>query len=40
LLASPRHRADLRDPNFDAAGVGMAPGAEGMKCFAVVFAGR
>lgn len=37
---SPPHRANLRDPNFNLVGVDMALGADGMKYFAVVFAGR
>ncbi len=40
FLNSPPHRANLRDPNFNLVGVGMALSADGMKYFAVVFAGR
>jgi len=40
FMNSPSHRANILDSRYSYVGVGLAYGADGMKYFAVVFAGR
>jgi uncharacterized protein YkwD len=40
FMNSPSHRTNLLDGRFTIVGIGQAIGADGMKYFAVVFAGR
>jgi uncharacterized protein YkwD len=40
FMGSPPHRANILDARYTSVGVGLAYGADGMKYFAVVFAGR
>ena len=39
FMNSPGHRANILEPRFTKVGIGVAVGADGMKYFAVVFAG-
>jgi uncharacterized protein YkwD len=39
FMNSPGHRQNILEPRFNRVGIGMAIGADGMKYFAVVFAG-
>ena len=40
FMNSPGHRANILDGRFNNVGIGAAIGADGMKYFAVIFAGR
>jgi uncharacterized protein YkwD len=40
FMNSPGHRTNILDSRYSLVGIGMAFGADGMKYFAVVFAGR